>query len=152
MAKGDSVPDSDYLVRHLKNSQLDSGVPTGAAFERELGHEELSFTSRDMASQGATELKAQLRAVRAAIEATPRKVKPNTWFASVPAGSVRAITEIAATAMKLRAIHDPDGGNAHHCSVLGMPEPQTPLSTAVGHAIAKLVVPPVVQSKSLDEA
>jgi len=147
MAEGELVPDAHHVVRYCKNTQVTNGVASGAAFQLEGTHQELSVNWLEHLHP-APDRVAQLRAARAAMEQTLR-LKDNGWFAVLAGGCITSLTELSGTALALLVRHHPEDGNDGHSAVHGLPEIGSSLATAVGLELASRVTEAAIQLRNM---
>src|SRR6266404_8851131 len=120
MADGDLIPDEHHVARYCKNSQVPNGVVSGAAFQLEGTHAEVSVNWLEHLHP-APDRTAQLQAARNAMQTT-LNLKPNGWFAVLSAERITSLGEIAGAALTLLVRHHPEPGNDGHCAIHGLPE------------------------------
>lgn len=148
MAAGDLLPAGEHVARYCKNTQVESGQASGAAFVLEGTHLELSATWIEHISAAGTRGE-QLRAVVQALNASGFTTKKTGWLAVLRTDRISTLTELAGTALQLSVRHAPELGNPGHSGVYGLPPPNTPLAAAVGLELSRRVAEPATQVRSL---
>jgi hypothetical protein len=137
-APGELLDPDFYLARHCNATMAPVGVPLGTAFLlRPDDRGELSVNCLELASdsQDSTE---QLRAVKVALMAKGRTIRPKHWFAIVRTAYATDIAELHALNIHLTAIYTPElPHDRSHSSILGLPSAGSPLADLAGIKLAE---------------
>jgi hypothetical protein len=133
---GDPVNPAHHIARQCNKSAAPDGIPQGTAFLLRENEHDLSVNELEASSMSADRYE-QLRAVKAALIASNRRVLPNQWFAVLGVADVTSIEAIQDLAVVLSVIQTPKPTNVGHASVYGLPIFGTDLARLAGLALAE---------------
>lgn len=140
MAKGDPIPDSDHVIRHISPTKMINGFVDGSAFVRRKS--EIGLSVEWLERAGAS-LNDQLITLRKTMR---RTLKKSHRLAELQVKSTRDhVRDNTSKTVDLIFAHEPLSAdsqwpeNPFHTEILQAPDPDTPLADLVGDLIARSV-------------